>query len=231
MFTELTAKGFKSWRDLHACKLGPITGLFGSNSSGKTSLLQLLLLLQQTTESTDRSQPLDFGDSRSHVQLGSFSDVQFKGGDGEVEIGVSWKRDRPLTISDPDTADELLFQATALEFITRLSPRKRTGVPVVQFFRYLADEHVVEMTRESGQGDPYQISATVNGNRHYLRRQRGRPWPLPSPNKCYGFPDQVFAVFQNAGFVADLELELEQQFTRLFYLAARGESPSFQGST
>ncbi len=40
-------------------RLSRITGVFGTNSSGKTSLLQMLLLLKQTAASSDRAQPLE----------------------------------------------------------------------------------------------------------------------------------------------------------------------------
>ena len=46
----------------------------------------------------------------------------------------------------------------------------------------------------------------------------GRIWPLPPPNKCYGFPDQVRAYYQNAGFLSDLELAFEEQLRRVYYL-------------
>ena len=55
MLTELRIQNFKSWADTGPMRFAPITGLFGANSSGKTSLLQLLLMLKQTVESTNRS--------------------------------------------------------------------------------------------------------------------------------------------------------------------------------
>jgi len=58
VFTSMRALNFKSWRDTGDLDLRPITGFFGSNSSGKTSLLQLLLLLKQTAASADRRQVL-----------------------------------------------------------------------------------------------------------------------------------------------------------------------------
>lgn len=73
--TELRIQNFKSWADTGAMRLAPITGLFGTNSSGKSSILQFLLMLKQTVEVTDRSQVLNFGDSRSYVELGTFYDV------------------------------------------------------------------------------------------------------------------------------------------------------------
>jgi len=49
MLTKLSLTNFKSWREIRAMRLAPITGLFGTNSSGKTSILQLLLMLKRTT--------------------------------------------------------------------------------------------------------------------------------------------------------------------------------------
>ncbi len=40
MIKCLHAKNFKSWKDTKSLPFAPITGLFGANSSGKTSLLQ-----------------------------------------------------------------------------------------------------------------------------------------------------------------------------------------------
>jgi len=41
MLTELSVNNFKSWKRIKQMRLAPITGLFGTNSSGKTSVLQL----------------------------------------------------------------------------------------------------------------------------------------------------------------------------------------------
>ena len=50
MITHIRMKNFKSWADSGEVKLAPLTGFFGTNSSGKSSLLQMLLLLKQTTD-------------------------------------------------------------------------------------------------------------------------------------------------------------------------------------
>ena len=63
MITELRAQNFKSWEDTGKLQLAPLTGLFGANSSGKTSILQVLLMLKQTVERPpDWNEPLYFGD-------------------------------------------------------------------------------------------------------------------------------------------------------------------------
>ncbi len=45
MLTRLRFENFKSWKNTGDIALKPITGIFGGNSPGKTSLIQALLLL------------------------------------------------------------------------------------------------------------------------------------------------------------------------------------------
>ena len=72
MITYIRMQNFKSWQDSGAVKLAPLTGFFGTNSSGKSSLLQMLLLLKQTV---GKEEVLFFGDETSFVNLGSFREV------------------------------------------------------------------------------------------------------------------------------------------------------------
>ena len=74
-------------------QFAPLTGLFGANSSGKTSILQVLLMLKQTVEQpSDWNEPLYFGDEQSLVNLGNFDAVIHKHKqDLSLNISVSWK--------------------------------------------------------------------------------------------------------------------------------------------
>ena len=72
MITYIRMQNFKSWQDSGPVKLAPLTGFFGTNSSGKSSLLQMLLLLKQTIR---RKDVLFFGDEASLVNLGGFREV------------------------------------------------------------------------------------------------------------------------------------------------------------
>ena len=38
MITELSAQNFKSWQDTGELQFAPLTGFFGANSSGKSSI-------------------------------------------------------------------------------------------------------------------------------------------------------------------------------------------------
>ena len=61
MFTQLHESNFKAWQGKREVELAPLRLFLGTNSAGKTSLLQMLLLLKQTAESPDRRQHLNLG--------------------------------------------------------------------------------------------------------------------------------------------------------------------------
>ena len=75
MITHIRMKNFKSWKDSGEVKLAPLTGFFGTNSSGKSSLLQMLLLLKQTSECSASFGVIFFGNETSPVNLGKFKEV------------------------------------------------------------------------------------------------------------------------------------------------------------
>ncbi len=78
MITHIRMKNFKAWKDSGEVKLAPLTGFFGTNSSGKSSLLQMLLLLKQTAERSNTEEVIFFGNedlSVTRVNLGDFREV------------------------------------------------------------------------------------------------------------------------------------------------------------
>jgi predicted ATPase len=87
MLTRIKLTNFKSWRELDI-ELAPLTLLFGTNSSGKSNVLQALLLLKQTAENVDRKQHINLGGTdRDYVDFGSYSDLVF-GHDDKLSVGI-----------------------------------------------------------------------------------------------------------------------------------------------
>src|SRR5215210_4426381 len=54
----ISVEGFKSFAERQRVEIGPLTLLAGANSSGKSSLIQPLLLLKQTLEASYDPGPL-----------------------------------------------------------------------------------------------------------------------------------------------------------------------------
>ncbi|MFN7210863.1 MAG: AAA family ATPase, partial [Aggregatilineales bacterium] len=102
MLTQLRLENFKSWRVLDI-ELAPITLLFGVNSSGKSSVLQALLLLKQTLVRYDRSQPLNAGERNiDYVFLGDYPDFIYSH-DTSLPLAIS------LTFKTSESPQQPLF--------------------------------------------------------------------------------------------------------------------------
>ena len=111
MITELSVQNFKSWKDTGKLQIAPLTGFFGANSSGKTSILQTLLMLKQTVERpSDWEGVVDFGDDNSLVNLGGFDDLIHRHRrDHALQILVSWELSEKLSIVDMPEVNALSF--------------------------------------------------------------------------------------------------------------------------
>ncbi len=80
MISKMRLKNFKTWEDTGEMILSPVTLLLGTNSSGKSSIIQSLLLLKQTVRSTDRLIHLNLGgdDLNDIFNFGTFKDILFR---------------------------------------------------------------------------------------------------------------------------------------------------------
>ncbi len=226
MIKELQVKNFKSWKDTGPLQLAPLTGLFGTNSSGKTSILQLLLMLKQTAESTDRKRVLHTGDANSMVDLGTFRDLIYSHDVNlPLDICLRWALRKPLRIKDPEhKRDTPLFDVSESQFAATIDGSGAPDTPpFVRRFSYSFGENVFGMALKEQVGKKRVYELISEGYR--AKRHAGRVWPLPSPVKFYGFPDEVSGYFQNVGFLSEITLEFEGLFARTAYLGPLREYP------
>ena len=101
MITRVKLLNFKAWSDTGDIPFKPITGFFGTNSSGKTSIIQSLLLLKQTAESSDRGLTLHFGDNKAMTDLGDFKSLIYQHDDTkELDISIKWSEADPFVVRD-----------------------------------------------------------------------------------------------------------------------------------
>ena len=225
MITKMFAQNFKSWKDTGEIRLAPITGLFGSNSSGKTSLMQLLLMLKQTAESSDRSQVLNLGGSL--VELGTFRDILYHHAEtNTLKYGLSWKLPHQLKIDDPERKAKTLLSSDSLAYGAEIDENGSSRTTVKKMSYGFAGQNfgMVRQTKAKDKFDLFPEKKNSEGTFRFVRTP-GRVWPLPPPINCYGFPDQVKAYYQNEAFLADFELELKNMFSRVFYLGPLREYP------
>lgn len=228
MLQALSIHNFKSWESVSDLRLANISGFFGTNSSGKTSLLQLILLLKQTAEASDRSLPLDLGDEKSLVELGTFKDVLHRHDlSRTLSWSIRWQLANALRVEDPEQAGATLFEGRDVTQTAEVAWRNSSG-PGRMFTRavsYGFAGHKFSL-RESSRRNAYELFAEGAGFK--FKRAQGRPWPLPAPAKSYGFPDQVRGYFQNAAFLSQLELTFEELLENVYYLGPLREYPKRQ---
>ncbi len=227
MINTLRLDNFKSWQTTGELQLGSITGFFGANSSGKTSLLQALLLLKQTIESSDRNQTLDFGKpgEASYVESGSFDDVVFKHDkNSSLRFEMAWDLPKELVIANPETPKSELFKSNKLSFSTEICQKQPEGSLFVKQLSYDFADVCFKYQKRNG-SELYELKAESAHHPFRFKMTPGRKWYPPSPIKFYGFPDQSKYYYQNAGFIADFQFQFESLFKNIYYLGPLRDYP------
>jgi len=216
MLTRLRLENFKSWQETGNIALRPITGFFGANSSGKSGLIHALLLLKQTTDSADRGIVFHFGGTATRVDLGDFASVVHgHAEDSSLGISLDWRTEKHFKISDAYARrDVASSNDIGFGVVARMEESRSREQLVVKEMSYRVGDAEIGMCRVS----ETKYDTFIKNVDFQFLRNRGRPWDITAPVKCYGFPDSVRANYQNAGFLADLEFVLEQKLQNVYYL-------------
>jgi predicted ATPase len=223
MLNNLTLTGFKAWQELNI-GFGKVTGLFGTNSSGKSSILQFLLLLKQTKNATDRGLVLDFGGPNEFVNLGAYRDI-VHGHEEKTKISwiVDWTLPTPLKISDPGgKRTDVLFETEHLSAECEIEWRKTSLI--ANSIKYMFDGKEFELASKTRGATEYRLNASGTGTFQFVRNQ-GRVWALPGPLKTHLFPDQAKTYYRNSDFISGFEVEYEAMMDRLYYLGPLRDYP------
>ncbi|MFZ2955817.1 MAG: DUF3696 domain-containing protein [Candidatus Ozemobacteraceae bacterium] len=223
MLKKLRLQNFKAWKDSGEIRLAPLTVLFGTNSAGKTSIPQLLLLLKQTSDSPDRQRALQFGDSRTIVDLGTFDDVMHNHDVNQpLEMELEWSLNESMSIFDPLSENQV--EGNSIAFHVSIQANKNRQ-PMVSTMKYELKANQTTQLDIEMKGKPGKNTFDLLSSSYKLVRHTGRAWPLPEPVRFYGFPDEVTAYFQNTAFVADFVLRLEKMLRSIYYVGPLREHP------
>ena len=225
MLNHLRIQNFKSWEDTGEIRLAPLTGLFGVNSSGKSAILQLLLLLKQTVESSDHSLVLHLGrGERAYVHLGEMRDVlSHREYEGQLTLDLTWSSSEPLHVPAPDSsADESLFEIESIGFHASIHA-VAGGFWVENFdYRFHNGDQPCRFGMYQKEFGKYDLMSEG----YKIQRPPGaRRLPLPAPFKFYAFPDSTFSYYPNSGFLRALVFDFEEQLRRMHYLGPIRQDP------
>jgi len=162
MLTKLRIQNFKAWRDTGEVRLAPLTVFFGTNSSGKSSLEQFFLMLQQTVESTDRKLVLNSGDRDSAVNLGAFDEfIHRRNRETKLSFNFEWQLQKNISVSDPKTDKKWEADAISFDGSIGLLGDKQPQ-PRVEHFSYqlrLEGSPILEVGLKAAATETYKLSA------------------------------------------------------------------------
>jgi predicted ATPase len=229
MITQFGFRNFKAWQTFGPARFAPLTILFGSNSSGKSSVAQFLLMLKQTVESQDRRMVFNVGGGKTAVDLGNFYEMVFGHDETrKVSFDLTWRLPLPLVLTDSYHQKDYSGPEMRFESEVWVQPAKGPALGVERMVYTLGDLQgsgmQAGMVRRDPPDSPYGL---VQENYEFVRNP-GRVWPITEPTKCYGFPDEVVNYYQNADVVKALALSFENLFQGLFYLGPLRERFSRQ---
>ena len=210
MITKLRAQNFKSWKDTGELRFAPLTAFFGANSSGKTSILQVLLLLKQTLEQPTQKfdEALYFGNEVSLVNLGSFDDaIHQHNSNLNLGVSMSWKLSDEMGINEHLT-DSLSFST---------SIRKESGSAVLEAYCYSANGQKWQLEKDvQDYTFKFPDYLVKTGDPAYAE---GSTWAYP--NRFYGVETRN----HYQAILLPLIDSLENLFGRIHYLGPLRENP------
>lgn len=199
--------------------LARVTGIFGANSSGKSSILQFLLMLKQTKNATDRGLVLDFGGLGELVNLGSFRDVVHGHDETQsIQWMLDWRLPGKLKIKDPEAEGKILFEGDSVQNECKVV--SENSKLRAEFLKYRFANEEFSLRPKTGTKGRFEL----DGGFHFVRTH-GRVWPLRGPVKTHLFPDQAQTYYQNSGFLGEFEAAYERLMDGIYYLGPLREYP------
>ena len=208
MLQRLRLRNFKTWADTGDITLAPVNLFLGSNSTGKSSLLQALLLLKQTVASPDRTVQLNLGGAESgdFVNLGSFDDV----------LNAD-ARDRMFAIEADFCHRQRGGEPVLFHFAAEYRSSTR-GVPIIQSLTLGQDQQYFRaIRRERGAYSvfgPDSSSQPLGKSREF------------EPERSVAFSPEAVQILGSGGrMVQDISLAIRRELEQIVYLGPLRPKP------
>ena len=214
MFDVLTLKHFKAWRSVVKVELKPVTVFLGTNSSGKSSLLQALLLLKQTVASPDRTVQLNLGgdEVNDYFSFGQFDEVLTHGATPrQFAIGFDF------------------HQAEGEESPAKLSTRIHSGSFFASYSMTSSKAAVVQELRLTGDDATFRLVRRDRGAYSLFAGEELQPMGKSksyAPERSISLPVEAVHLLSQDGKIAeDISLSIRRELERIAYLGPLRRKP------
>ena len=218
MLRRIGLSNFKCWRELDI-ELAPITLLFGANSSGKSAILQSLLMLKQTARGIDPGQHINFGGGdRDYVDLGSYQDLA-RGHGIDVKIGIqlSWQTSSTIIfLRRRQGAENMAFQGrelNSLAYEVNWGIDEHIFVDRLHYDMYPEDNRKEWISVNRDQAGRYVLTSSFSNDEELIKDD-------VFPQSCYIVPESVPHESEAGDRMSILNLsgEFEQFVDKLHYV-------------
>jgi ABC-type phosphate transport system ATPase subunit len=207
MIDTLQLKNVKAWRDSGPITLAPVTMLLGTNSSGKSTLLQSLLLLKQTIASPDRTIHLNLGGDEviDFFNFGDFENVLSHGTAAPRQFEIAFDFKRP--------ADERVSQG---RFVCSYGQTSSGAVAIQELTLSTTARRFRAIRRDKG-----AYSVVVDDE----AQPRGKGRHL-TPERSIALPAEAIALLGVDGaHLQDLSLAIRRELEGIAYLGPLRRKP------
>lgn len=207
MFTKLHLTNFKAWKNTGELALKPVTMLLGTNSSGKSTLIQSLLLLKQTVQSPDRTVHLNLGGDEINdlFNFGSFEEVLHQAASSPRQFSIAFEFKR----EDPERIESGSFECS-------YGKTSSGSVAVQELAIQTGDDRFRVVRREKGAYSVFvdeEVQPRVKG-RHY------------APERSIALSADAIAALDIEGQLAeDLSLAIRRELEGISYLGPLRRKP------
>lgn len=182
-------------------------------------------MLRRTVEQPDRNLVFHTSDDRNPVDLGAYASYVHKGDEKrDIEFAFQWNCAVPLRVEDKLHKRKIDVETMGFSSHVGLGSGKHE--------RVIAKGMTYRLNPGNGATTSVRLSREDAGAKYQLHcegyepvRKQMRVWPLPAPARFYGFPDELYAYYQNVESFADMQLELERVLRNIHYLGPLRQYP------
>jgi AAA15 family ATPase/GTPase len=219
MLTTLYLTNFKAWRNTGQIRLAPVTMLLGTNSSGKSSLIQSLLLLKQTVQSSDRTIHLNLGsdESSDFFNFGDFDAILHQGAeDRSFAICFECDRSQRIAAAEKGAKKEQIARSSISCSYRKMS----SGAVTLQS---------LALNRLSNPPKSFRVTRGTRGSFFLYISEDSKPIADSkdyAPERSIALPaPALYKLGEDAAEVQDISYAIRQELQELVYLGPLRRKP------